>query len=93
MLNGQNYCAHAAVFFCFFQGDLKHILRQRDNEADLHLQYHHQLSILLQLCDAMQYLSARRFVHRDVAAHSCIVNSAFQVCAHHFPFTYFSPIP
>ncbi|XP_065175914.1 hemicentin-2-like isoform X1 [Sycon ciliatum] len=63
----------------YTQGDLKRVLLYRDNEDDLHLQYNNKLSTLLQLCDALQYLSARRFVHRDVACHSCLINSNYQV--------------
>lgn len=61
------------LLFCFAkQGDLKTVLRQREASGKPVL-FHQQLSALLQLCDAMQYLTAQRFVHRDVAAHSCLV--------------------
>jgi serine/threonine protein kinase len=67
-------------------GSLDELLRssdpnnpQHDPNASHLLESTHFLTICCQLASGLNHLSSLRFVHRDIAARNCLINSQFQV--------------
>ncbi|XP_065572380.1 tyrosine-protein kinase transmembrane receptor Ror-like isoform X1 [Artemia franciscana] len=72
------------VFEFMAYGDLSKILRAEtpllgDDKSIVSLQQEDLFSVAWQIASGMEYLSRRRFVHRDLACRNCLVDENFVV--------------
>lgn len=73
------------LYFSYFQSDLKQFLlamrkgTQRKGHRSSSLSHLKIMNICNQVAIGMEHLSNHRYIHKDLAARNCLINSSFEV--------------